>query len=53
MKNVAAISVNKDATAIKSLQPALRLLKPSATAAMPTVHPEGTQDGKEQGTGPR
>ena len=30
-----------------------RLLKPSVTAAMPTVCPEGTQDGKEQGTGPR
>ena len=28
-------------------------VKPSVTAAMPTVHPEGTQDGKEQGTGPR
>lgn len=28
-------------TAVKSLQPPLRLLKPSVTAAMPTVHPGG------------
>ena len=53
MKNVAAISVNKDATDVKPLQQPLRLLKPSVTAAMPTVRPEGTQDGKEQDTGPR
>ena len=33
-----------------------RLLRPSshsATAASPVVHPEGTQDGEKQDTGPR
>ena len=29
------------------------VIKPSATAAAPTVHPEGIQDGEKQDTGPR
>ena len=47
----------KDAAAIKPLQPPLRELRmatnPQTLQPALKVHPEGTQDGKEQDTGPR